>query len=164
LAATQKFAGDFAPQFLLWHDDDQPGSPRLGVNLTRLVGGACVAHLEASAGRVPSRLAVAQGRANADLDWRGQGAVGGPCTSARTTPTMIELWWAHDHAIASHALAADEHARAERFLCSRTAQTYRAAHTLKRRVLSHHRPEVSPAGWRFATNAWGKPVVDGPVA
>jgi phosphopantetheinyl transferase len=76
---------------------------------------------------------------------------------------MIDLWCAPGHAIVPHALGADEQARAERFLCARTARTYRAAHTLKRRVLSHYRPEVAPADWRFDANAWGKPVVAAPL-
>jgi hypothetical protein len=91
LAATQKLADDFAPQLMLWRDDDQPGSARLGLNLTRLVGGACVAHLEAAGGRVPSRLAVAQGRADADLDWRGQLVAGGTCTSPWNQSLTLEV-------------------------------------------------------------------------
>ena len=94
LAATQKFGADFAPQLLLYRDDEHAGSARLGLNLTRLVGGACVAHLEASGGRVPSRLAVAQGRADADLDWRAQVAVGGTCTSPWNQSLTLE--YQHD--------------------------------------------------------------------
>jgi len=94
LAATQKLGDDFSPQVLLYRDDEHAGSPRLGLNLTRLVGGACVAHLEASGGRVPSRLAVAQGRADADLDWRAQVAVGGTCTSPWNQSLTLE--YQHD--------------------------------------------------------------------
>jgi hypothetical protein len=90
LAATQKFGEDFAPQLLLYGDDENPGSPRLGLDLTRLVGTACVAHLEASAGRVPSRLAIAEGRAHDDLDWRGQLVAGGTCTSPWNQSLTIE--------------------------------------------------------------------------
>jgi hypothetical protein len=94
LAATQKFGDDFAPQFLTYHDDDVPGSPRFGLNLTRLLGTACVAHLEASGGRVPSRLAIAQGRADQDLEWRGQLAAGGTCTSPWNQSLTLE--YQHD--------------------------------------------------------------------
>jgi hypothetical protein len=91
LGATQKLGADFAPQVLLYGDDEQPGSPRLGLNLTRLVGSACVAHLEASGGRVPSRLAVAQGRAGEDLDWRGQVVAGATCTSPWNQSLTLEV-------------------------------------------------------------------------
>jgi hypothetical protein len=94
LAATQKFGDDFAPQFLAYRDDDVPGSPRFGLNLTRLLGTACVAHLEASGGRVPSRLAIAEGRADQDLDWRGQLAAGSTCTSPWNQSLTLE--YQHD--------------------------------------------------------------------
>ena len=94
VATTQKLGTDFAPQLLLYRDDEQPGSPRLGLDLTRLVGSACVAHLEASGGRVPSRLAIAQGRAAADLDWRAQFVVGGTCTSPWNQALTLE--YQHD--------------------------------------------------------------------
>jgi phosphopantetheinyl transferase len=77
---------------------------------------------------------------------------------------MIDVWCLLDHAFAPHALDEAEHARAARLLCPRSAATYRAAHTLKRRVLSHYRPDVSPADWRFLANAWGKPAVAGLAA
>jgi phosphopantetheinyl transferase len=81
---------------------------------------------------------------------------------------MIDVWCLLDHVAgthgpqAPHALDAAERARAARFVCPRSAATYRAAHALKRRVLSHYRPEVAPADWRFETNAWGKPAVSAP--
>jgi len=77
---------------------------------------------------------------------------------------MLDVWYALGHAHAAHTLADAEQARADRFLCTRTAATYRAAHTLKRRVLSHYRPDVDPASWCFATNAWGKPAAIAPAA
>jgi 4'-phosphopantetheinyl transferase len=77
---------------------------------------------------------------------------------------MVDVWFAHAHAVAPHALDDDEQARASRFLCPRAAATYRAAHTLARRVLSHYRPEVAPAAWRFGANTWGKPVVVPPLS
>ncbi len=91
LAATQRLGDDFAPQWLVWHDGESPGSPRLGVNLTHLLGPACVAHLEAAGGRVPSRLAVAQGRAGAEIDWRGEVAAGATCTDAWNQSLTLEF-------------------------------------------------------------------------
>jgi phosphopantetheinyl transferase len=77
---------------------------------------------------------------------------------------MLDVWYALGHAHAPHALADAEQARADRFLCTRTAATYRASHTLKRQVLSHYRPDVDPASWCFSTNAWGKPAAIAPAA
>ena len=76
---------------------------------------------------------------------------------------MIDVWCSPGLAIAPHALGDDELARADRFLCARTAATYRAAHTLMRRVLSHYRPACAPADWRFTTNPWGKPAAAAPM-
>jgi phosphopantetheinyl transferase len=76
---------------------------------------------------------------------------------------MIDIWFSSTRAIAPHALDEEERARAGRFLCGRAAATYRSAHTLARRVLSHYRPEVAPQAWRFAANAWGKPAVAAPA-
>jgi hypothetical protein len=91
LAATQRLGDDFAPQWLVWHDGESPGSPRLGLNLTHLLGSACVAHLEAAGGRLPSRLAVAQGRADADVDWRGDIVAGATCTDAWNQSLTLEF-------------------------------------------------------------------------
>jgi hypothetical protein len=91
LAATQRLGDDFAPQWLVWDDGESPGSPRLGLNLTQLLGPACVAHLEAAGGRLPSRLAVAQGRANADVDWRGDVVAGATCTDAWNQSLTLEF-------------------------------------------------------------------------
>jgi phosphopantetheinyl transferase len=76
---------------------------------------------------------------------------------------MLDVWYALGHAHAPHALGDAEQARAGRFLCARTAATYRAAHSLKRHVLSHYRPDVDPARWCFAANPWGKPAVIAPA-
>lgn len=48
--------------------------------------------------------------------------------------------------------------RAPPALFARAAATYRAAHTLKRRVPSHCRADVDPSSWRFSANRWGKPT------
>jgi phosphopantetheinyl transferase len=87
---------------------------------------------------------------------------------------MIDVWCLLDHAVAGRAVAGHavaghaaaghtldeaERERAGRFLCPASAATYRAAHAVKRRVLSHYRPDVAPADWRFTANAWGKPAV-----
>jgi phosphopantetheinyl transferase len=72
---------------------------------------------------------------------------------------MIDVWCLPEHAVAGHALDEAERERAGRFLCPASAATYRAAHTFKRRVLTHYRPDVAPADWRFTANAWGKPAV-----
>ena len=76
---------------------------------------------------------------------------------------MLDVWLATADTIAPHVLDEEEQARASRFLCPRAAATYRAAHTLARRVLSHYHREVAPSAWRFGTNTWGKPAVTGPL-
>jgi len=76
---------------------------------------------------------------------------------------MLDVWYLRDPVVTQPVLGADEQARASRFLCERSAATYRAAHTLKRRVLSHYRPDIAPADWRFGTNTWGKPAVATPA-
>ncbi len=77
---------------------------------------------------------------------------------------MLDVWYALATAIAPQALDAAEQARARRFLCAQAETTHRAAHALKRRVLSHYRPDVDPAAWRFRENRWGKPAVAMPPA
>jgi len=76
---------------------------------------------------------------------------------------MIDVWCLRDPAVTRHVLDDAERARADRFLCARSAATYRAAHTLKRRILSHYRPDVAPTDWHFDANAWGKPAVAAPT-
>jgi phosphopantetheinyl transferase len=77
---------------------------------------------------------------------------------------MIDVWCTFSPAGVPDVLDDEERARAGRFLCPRTAATYRAAHAWKRQVLSHYRPEFAPSQWRFVANAWGKPAVAVPGA
>lgn len=89
VAHSQQWGDDFAPQWLLY-DDGDVGSPRLGLNLTRLLGPACVAHFEGSGGRVPSLRARAEGRAEADLAFRSQLAAGLTCATRRNLAVTVE--------------------------------------------------------------------------
>ncbi len=57
ISLTQRLAGGFSPQWLLFGTDG--GAAQAGVNATTLLGGATVAFLEASAGRSPSLYAEA---------------------------------------------------------------------------------------------------------
>ncbi len=94
LAWTQAWAEDLAPQWLL-HGDGQPGhSPQLGLNLTRLLNQACVAHLELSTGRSRTLLAQALGDLQAPVAQHTQLATGLSCTTSRKLTLTAE--WQHN--------------------------------------------------------------------
>jgi len=94
LAWTQAWAEDLAPQWLL-HGDGQPGhSPQLGLNLTRLLNQACVAHLELSTGRSRTLLAQALGDLQAPVAQHTQLAAGLSCTTSRKLTLTAE--WQHN--------------------------------------------------------------------
>lgn len=90
LTWSQRWAGDLQPQWLLLGDTRAPGRPRLGLNLTRLLNTACVAHLEWSAGRTASLAAQAQGTPEQDLAWRQQLATGLSCSNALNQTLTLE--------------------------------------------------------------------------
>jgi hypothetical protein len=91
LAATARVSDDLAPQLLAWRDDSAPAATHVGVDVTHLLGTACVVHLEASAARVASRLDRALGLGSEDRDWRAQAVAGATCTDAWNQSLTLEF-------------------------------------------------------------------------
>jgi 4'-phosphopantetheinyl transferase len=56
-------------------------------------------------------------------------------------------------------LSPDELARMRRFRFEPDRRRYLFAHALVRETLSRYAPETPPAGWRFETNAYGRPHI-----
>lgn len=64
MTLTQRVGPSLTPQWLLYGREG--GSPQVGLNVTRILGGATVAFLEASGGRSASQWAQAQGLGGSD--------------------------------------------------------------------------------------------------
>lgn len=91
LAWSQRWSPDWQPQWLLYGEDRDGAQPQLGLNITRLLSEACVAHLEGSAGRRPSLLARARGRPGDDMAWRTSLATGLTCSNRFNQSLTLEF-------------------------------------------------------------------------
>jgi 4'-phosphopantetheinyl transferase len=90
--------------------------------------------------------------------------------SARKTVTWklaqpVVIWFRSTQSMSAQAvddarsmLSTDERARADRFVFERDRRDFAAAHALLRGALSHH-SGLSPDGWKFASEAAGKPYL-----
>src|SRR5581483_9292899 len=90
LAASQKFAEDFNPQFLLYGEEHR--APQYGVNLTSLLNDATVGYLEWSGGRGPSLLAQALAQPD-DGRFRSRAATG----LTYTAPSKLSVTLEYDY-------------------------------------------------------------------
>lgn len=88
VTVSQKVGDTLTPQFLIYHEEQLP--TQFGLNLTRLVDDATVAHFEWSAGRAPSLLTQALRQAVSSCPgdtWRNRLSTG----LTHTTPNRISL-------------------------------------------------------------------------
>ncbi len=85
----------------------------------------------------------------------------------RTVHDLVEFDVANDidltnikltYASFTCVLSPEELQRSQKFLNSRDAQRYIAAHGVLRHILSRYAP-ISPQEWKFKTNHYGKPVL-----